>query len=88
MKKLTIIVALFFSVNCYSQNTTNPDDTLALVSKKQIEMIRQSLLKRLEPLEGTLTAAKYNGLAEGVNATIDELITLWNQEYSKKKKPK
>lgn len=87
MKKLTIIIALLFSVSAFGQQPTPTADTTALISKAQIESIRQAVLKRLEPLEGTLIAAKYNGLSEGINVIAEELINLWNQEYVRKKKP-
>lgn len=88
MKRLTTIIAILFSVTAFGQQpNTSPADTTALISKAQIESVRQAVLKRLEPMEGTLIAAKYNGLSEGINVIVEELLNLWNREYLKRKKP-
>lgn len=90
MKKLTIIVAIFFSANCYSQKPDSAyaiNDSTIVLSKDLIETARANLMKRIESLEASTNAAKYNGWIEGINAAYAELQNLAVQEYYRKKKP-
>lgn len=86
MKKLTTIVALLFAITAFGQKDQIPD-SVEFISKRHIELARQRLFKQLETLEPTMNAAKYNGLVDGINAALGELINVATEDYSKKKKP-
>lgn len=93
MKKLTTIIAILFAVTAFGQAGAGnhiakslPDST-EFISKKHIEIARQKLFQIMEPLEGKLIAAKYNGIIEGMNALYEELLTAAGEDYLRKKKP-
>lgn len=91
MKKLTILIGLFFSVNCYSQKPDSAfalNDSTVMLSKGLLEIARANLMKRIESLEASTNAAKYNGWIEGINAAFQELINVAIEEYRKKKHKK
>lgn len=88
MKKLTILIGLFFSVNCYSQKDSLPPipDSIQFMSKNHIIQSWKNLNEKLKPLEDKLTVSQYNRLVEGIHAAYDELITIATEDYRKKKK--
>lgn len=89
MKKLTIISALFISINCFGQQDSLPaiPDSVQYISQKHIQLSYKNLTEKLNKMEDKLTVAQYNRLMEGIKAAYEELINVASEDYQKKKKP-
>lgn len=92
MKKLTILIALFFSVNCYSQKPDSASapipDSIEFISKRHVAQARRNLDEALRKMEDQLTVSQYRKLTEGIEAAFGEIINVAEQDYRKKVKRK
>lgn len=97
MKKLAIIVALFFAVNAFGQNNAfdtlktiaGISDSLPSISVRNISEAWRRLDPKLAALEDKLTVTEYKKVIDYIDSAFRELINAATEEYQRKKpKPK
>lgn len=85
MKKLTTIIALIISVNCFAQKDSIPPDSVEFISKNHIKETYKRLNDQLAKMEDKLTVTEYKRLASAIDATFGELIVVATEDYKKRK---